>query len=118
VKRKYEHPRIINITKIRGHFLAPMMWRHASEKLPNFLTVSTVCLEGAHREDPLHILSPEKGFETMVFMGDERMTSMYECHYKTRSEAFRGHRKVCSAIMKGKLRISPKLTYTALEVLP
>jgi len=111
--------RQVRFTTIKGVFGVPVGLRLFDREpghIVHAVEVSTVCLDGAHLEDPLHILDAEHGFETAVFFKGCSIFSIYEEHYETRTRAIRGHKRIVRQILSGKLKLSIQLRhYSAWE---
>lgn len=110
--------RIIKQTEVRGCFGLPIgisFLQRGPMEFPKSVTVSTVCLAGAHLEDPLRICSPETGYESMVFLDGCTFFSVFSRSYKTRGKAVAGHRSIVRRLRSGKLPLAISLNYTTWE---
>lgn len=109
--------RIVAQTTIAGVFSFPIGFSFFGRKAgdyPKTVLISTVCLDGAHLEDPLAISEAETGYETMVFLaGYATGGSIYTKHYKTLDEASAGHNHIVEEIQAGKLTLAIPIDYTA-----
>lgn len=81
------------------------------DKKRHFVEVSTVCLKGAHLRDPIGVLSPEYGYETMVFLDGCTFFSLYTAKYKTQQQAARGHNAVVRKLHSHTLPLAIQITY-------
>lgn len=110
--------RTIATSTISGVFSYPLgitfMHREGVD-YPRTVVVSTVCLEGAHLEDPLQIVQAESGFETLVFLDGITFFSVFTATYATRDEAQAGHACVVERLLKGELPLAIALRYHAHE---
>jgi hypothetical protein len=101
--------RDIGYTTIKGAFSLPIgvnFLQRESGALPKFVTISTVCLENGHLEDPLGICEPEHGYETMVFLEDCTFFALHTAKYKTRKAAKAGHETIVQKILSGELPLA------------
>lgn len=109
------NPRLVRFSKVRGVFTVPMglnLFGRDPGHLIKAVEVSTVCLEGGHKEAPVAgMLDPEHGFETMVFFEECSFFGVYQEHYETRAQAVRGHKAVVKKLLSGKLPLTIKLGY-------
>lgn len=89
--------RIVQRDIITGLFVLPLgisfLSRRAEDDPVRKIEVSTVLLDNGHLEDPLGILEPETGYETLIFLGGCCFFSVYTEKYKTYEEAKAGHQK-------------------------
>lgn len=111
--------RVVEQTTLRGFVMFPIGLRFLSREpgadaVPSVL-VSTVQLDDAHKEDPLGMVEPETGFETMVFPDGCRFFSLHTVHYKTRRSARQGHAKIVAALLDGSLPLTVRLGYYSLH---
>lgn len=77
-----EHPRLVASDIVSGRFRLPLGLR----------------LFQREAQDPLGIVDPETGYETMVFFEGCSFFSLHTRHYETLDEAKEGHKHVMSAI--------------------
>ena len=106
--------RIINRTTVKGIFGLPIGIKFLSHEFgdyPKSVEVSTVCLEGAHLEDPLAICEPQHGYETMVFLEGCTFFSIFTAKYATHEEAANGHDAIVEKLTAGKLSLAIPLGY-------
>jgi len=113
--------RQVRLSEVSGTFGLPIgisaLNRSWEDGWAKKVTVSTVCLEGAHAEDPLHICEPEHGYETMVFLEGIESFAVFTAHYRTRQEAVRGHASALRKLLTHNLPLAIPLThYSAYEV--
>lgn len=105
----YASDRQIAHDRVAGGFMLPpglRLFDHPPHEPEPAVLVSTVMLDGGHLEDPLGIVEPETGFETMVFIEGCRFFSLYTEHYKTRAAAKRGHSRVLERLRAKTLPLS------------
>lgn len=106
--------RIVERTKVAGVFAIPLgiaFLNHERGDYPKWVEVSTVCLEGGHLEDPLHMCEPEHGYETMVFLEGCSFFSLFTAKYETRDEAADGHQSTVRRLLSGDLPLAIPLRY-------
>jgi hypothetical protein len=105
---------IIKKTIVSGCFGLPLGIKFFDRKgipAPKSVTVSTVCLNGVHMQDPLHICSPETGYETMVFLEDCTFFSLFTVKYDTRRKAVQGHKSTVRKLLARKLPLAIHLEH-------
>lgn len=113
------NPRTVAVTEVAGFFGYPMgvtIFRREPGDYPRKVSVSTVCLEGGHLEDPLGWCEPESGYETMVFLDGSSFLPVYQQKFDSREAAAIGHQEVIAKLLDGSLPLALKLNYTAFEI--
>lgn len=106
--------RVVSSTTVKGAFALPLGIRFLGHEVcdhPKSVDVSTVCLEGGQLEDPLGILAPEHGYETMVFLEGCSFFSLFTAKYETREQAADGHKEVVAKLLSRELPLSIPLPY-------
>lgn len=101
--------RVVRKTIVEGVFGLPIGIKFLSREVgdhPRTVTVSTVCLDGGHLEDPLGICDAETGFETMVFLEGCTFFSLFTAKYRTRREAVLGHKAALKKLIAGTLPLA------------
>lgn len=104
---------------VSGYFGLPVGIQFLSRdhgRFPDKVVISTVQLDGAFKEDPLKLCSPETGYETMVFLDGCTFFSIYTAKYATEVDANLGHDSVIERLMDGTLPLAiPVRHYHAFE---
>ncbi|GAC1530502.1 MAG: hypothetical protein NVS2B16_37410 [Chloroflexota bacterium] len=103
--------RIVKHTTLEGVFAFPIGVTFLNRTSAKSVEISTVCLEGGHLEDPLGILEPEHGYETMVFPDGSRLLAVASRKYDTREKADEGHDEIVGQILEGKLPLAVPIQY-------
>lgn len=106
--------RVIKTSVVTGKFAFPIGIKMLDTIEPRgTVTVSTVCLEEAHFEDPLDIVSVEHGYETMVFIDGCTLFSVFTESYQTKKEAEAGHDITVKRLYERTLPLAISLYYFA-----